>query len=55
MERNVLEYADHLYEHFVAPSSTNPSDRYDVPLNPDEPGCSVEVTKDGIVEYEDVR
>ena len=36
MERNVLEFVDHLHEHFVTPCSINASGRYNVPLNPDE-------------------
>jgi L-fuconate dehydratase len=36
MERNVLEYVDHLHEHFVHPCSINDQGRYNVPLDPDE-------------------
>lgn len=36
MERNVLEFADHLHEHFLYPSSINSKGRYNVPLNPAE-------------------
>lgn len=36
MERNVLEYVDHLHEHFVHPCSINAQGRYNVPLDPDE-------------------
>ena len=34
MERNVLEYAEHLHEHFVYPVSINNKGRYNVPSNP---------------------
>ena len=36
MERNVLEYVDHLHEHFVTPCSVNNKGRYNVPTNPKE-------------------
>jgi hypothetical protein len=36
MERNVLEYVDHLHEHFLYPCSINKSGRYNVPNNPAE-------------------
>ncbi len=36
MERNVLEYVDHLHEHFVNPCSINKNGSYNVPSNPDE-------------------
>ncbi len=36
MERNVLEYVDHLHEHFLYPCSINQKGRYDVPSNPVE-------------------
>lgn len=36
MERNVLEYVDHLHEHFVTPCSINAQGRYNVPMNPNE-------------------
>lgn len=36
MERNVLEYVDHLHEHFVTPCSINDKGRYNVPNNPNE-------------------
>ena len=36
MERNVLEYVDHLHEHFLYPCSINQKGRYNVPSNPDE-------------------
>jgi hypothetical protein len=36
MERNVLEYVDHLHEHFLYPCSINAKGRYNVPSNPNE-------------------
>ena len=36
MERNVLEYADHLHEHFLYPCSINNKGRYNIPDNPAE-------------------
>jgi L-fuconate dehydratase len=36
MSTNVLEFADHLHEHFVHPVSINNKGRYNVPVNPDE-------------------
>lgn len=36
MERNVLEFVDHLHEHFVTPCSINSRGRYNVPMNPNE-------------------
>ena len=36
MERNVLEFVDHLHEHFVTPCSINARGRYNVPTNPHE-------------------
>jgi L-fuconate dehydratase len=34
MERNVLEYAEHLHEHFIYPVSINDKGRYNVPIDP---------------------
>jgi len=51
MERNVLEFVDHLHEHFVYPCSINSKGRYNVPLNPAE-GYSIEMHKQSIQEYE---
>ena len=34
MERNVLEYVDHLHEHFVYPCSISKKGRYNVPVKP---------------------
>lgn len=42
MERNVLEYVDHLHEHFVYPVSINSQGRYNVPQNAEE-GYSIRV------------
>lgn len=36
MERNVLEFVDHLHEHFVTPCSINAQGRYNAPINPKE-------------------
>ena len=36
MERNVLEFADHLHEHFVNPCTINENGRYNVPDDPKE-------------------
>ncbi len=33
MERNVLEFVDHLHEHFLYPCSINKNGRYNVPSN----------------------
>ena len=36
MERNVLEFVDHLHEHFVNPCTMNENGRYNVPDDPKE-------------------
>lgn len=36
MERNVLEFTDHLHEHFVNPCTMNGYGRYNVPNDPKE-------------------
>lgn len=36
MERNVLEFVDHLHEHFLNPCSINKQGRYNVPDKPEE-------------------
>lgn len=36
MERNVLEFVDHLHEHFIYPCSINKNGRYNVPSNAEE-------------------
>jgi len=51
MERNVLEYVDHLHEHFLYPCSINERGRYNVPSNPIE-GYSIEMYQSSIAEYE---
>jgi len=51
MERNVLEFVDHLHEHFVTPCSINENGRYNVPTNPHE-GYSIEMHKSSIAEFE---
>ncbi|KJA21439.1 hypothetical protein HYPSUDRAFT_42090 [Hypholoma sublateritium FD-334 SS-4] len=51
MERNVLEFVDHLHEHFVTPCSINARGRYNVPTNPLE-GYSIEMHTASIAEYE---
>ncbi|KAF7325805.1 MR-MLE domain-containing protein [Mycena kentingensis (nom. inval.)] len=51
MERNVLEFVDHLHEHFVTPCSINANGRYNVPSNPKE-GYSIEMHKSSIAEYQ---
>ncbi|KAF4618288.1 hypothetical protein D9613_011644 [Agrocybe pediades] len=51
MERNVLEFVDHLHEHFVTPCSINAQGRYNVPMNPGE-GYSIEMHKSSIAEFE---
>ncbi|EJT98652.1 mandelate racemase/muconate lactonizing enzyme [Dacryopinax primogenitus] len=35
MERNVLEYADHLHQHFINPVTLNSNGRYNVPNDPE--------------------
>ena len=51
MERNVLEFVDHLHEHFKTPCSINENGRYNVPLNPLE-GYSIEMYEKSIAEFE---
>ncbi|KAF7308271.1 MR-MLE domain-containing protein [Mycena chlorophos] len=51
IERNVLEFVDHLHEHFVTPCSINAHGRYNVPDIPTE-GYSIEMKKASIAEYE---
>lgn len=36
MDKNVLEFVDHLHEHFTNPCSINSNGRYNVPNNLDE-------------------
>ncbi|KAI0822900.1 enolase C-terminal domain-like protein [Trametes gibbosa] len=51
MERNVLEFVDHLHEHFLYPCSINQNGRYNVPSNANE-GYSIEIHEASISEYE---
>ncbi|KAG1823468.1 enolase C-terminal domain-like protein [Suillus subaureus] len=51
MERNVLEFADHLHEHFPYRCTMNKRGRYNVPSNPKE-GYSIEMYKESIAEFE---
>ncbi|KAJ3873120.1 hypothetical protein F5051DRAFT_131612 [Lentinula edodes] len=51
MERNVLEFVDHLHEHFITPCSINPRGRCNVPTNPLE-GYSIEMFETSIAEWE---
>ncbi|KAH9946871.1 enolase C-terminal domain-like protein [Amylocystis lapponica] len=51
MERNVLEFVDHLHEHFLYPCSINNNGRYNVPSN-DAEGYSIEMHKSSIEEFE---
>ncbi|KAH8084305.1 enolase C-terminal domain-like protein, partial [Cristinia sonorae] len=51
MERNVLEFVDHLHEHFLYPCSINKNGRYNVPSN-DSEGYSIEMHKESISRYE---
>ncbi|KAH8829281.1 enolase C-terminal domain-like protein [Flagelloscypha sp. PMI_526] len=51
MERNVLEYVDHLHEHFLNPCSINAQGRYNVPNNPEE-GYSIQMHQSSIAEFE---
>ncbi|KAF8761505.1 Mandelate racemase muconate lactonizing enzyme [Rhizoctonia solani] len=50
MERNVLEFVDHLHEHFIYPCSINKNGRYNVPSNPEE-GYSIQMHNQSIEEY----
>ncbi|KAN0066579.1 hypothetical protein ACQY0O_000673 [Thecaphora frezii] len=49
-ERNVLEWVDHLHEHFIYPVSINKSGNYNTPTNP-EGGYSIEMLKSSIEDY----
>ncbi|KAG1876189.1 enolase C-terminal domain-like protein [Suillus subluteus] len=51
MERNVLEFADHLHEHFPYRCTMNKRGRYNVPSNPKE-GYSIEMYKESIAKFE---
>ncbi|TFK46785.1 enolase C-terminal domain-like protein [Heliocybe sulcata] len=50
IERNVLEFVDHLHEHFLYPCSINSRGRYNVPANAAE-GYSIEMHKSSIAEF----
>lgn len=47
---NVLEYVDHLHEHFTTPCTINSSGHYDVPQNPNE-GYSIEIKEASKAEF----
>ncbi|KZO95362.1 enolase C-terminal domain-like protein [Calocera viscosa TUFC12733] len=51
MERNVLEYVDHLHEHFIYPCSINQNGRYNVPSNEAE-GYSIQFKESAFAEFE---
>ncbi|GJE99566.1 L-galactonate dehydratase [Phanerochaete sordida] len=51
MERNVLEFVDHLHEHFLYPCSINNKGRYNVPSQAAE-GYSIEMHSESIARYE---
>jgi len=51
IDRNVLEFVDHLHEHFIYPCSINSKGRYNVPTNSSE-GYSIEMHKSSIAQYE---
>lgn len=48
MEQNVLEFVDHLHEHFLTPCSINSNGRYNVPSNPEEGYRYVHVANLGV-------
>ncbi|ORX39717.1 putative mandelate racemase/muconate lactonizing enzyme [Kockovaella imperatae] len=50
MDRNVLEFVDHLHENFLYPCSINADGRYNVPLNPNE-GYSIEMYPKSMEEF----
>lgn len=50
MERNVLEFVDHLHEHFKHPCSINSRGRYNVPDHPEE-GYSIEMFEKSVSDY----
>ncbi|KAK1924728.1 putative mandelate racemase/muconate lactonizing enzyme [Papiliotrema laurentii] len=50
MERNVLEFVDHLHEHFLYPVSINTQGRYNVPQDP-KGGYSIEMFEQSMEEY----
>ncbi|WVF72423.1 hypothetical protein IAT40_007238 [Kwoniella sp. CBS 6097] len=50
MERNVLEFVDHLHEHFLYPVSINAQGRYNVPQDP-KGGYSIEMYDQSMADY----
>lgn len=50
MDRNVLEFVDHLHENFLYPVSINDQGRYNVPEDP-KGGYSIEMFEDSIKEF----
>lgn len=50
MERNVLEYVDHLHNHFLYPVSINSQGRYNIPTNP-KGGYSIEMYPSSMKDY----
>ncbi|KIM19361.1 hypothetical protein M408DRAFT_235207 [Serendipita vermifera MAFF 305830] len=51
IDRNVLEYVDHLHEHFVYPCSINAQGHYNVPSDAKE-GYSIEMKDSSFAEFE---
>ncbi|ETS59618.1 mandelate racemase muconate lactonizing enzyme [Moesziomyces aphidis] len=49
-ERNVLEWVDHLHEHFIYPVSINGAGCYNTPMDP-QGGYSIEMLKTSIEDY----
>jgi len=49
-ERNVLEYVDHLHEHFIYPCTINSNGHYNVPIDEKE-GYSIQMRELSIAEY----
>ncbi|KDE08352.1 mandelate racemase [Microbotryum lychnidis-dioicae p1A1 Lamole] len=50
IDTNVLEYVDHLHEHFTDPCTINSNGHYDVPSNPDE-GYSIQIKDESKAQY----
>lgn len=50
MDRNVLEFVDHLHEHFLYPVSINEQGRYNVPQG-DKVGYSIEMYEKSMKDY----
>ncbi|KAG8784155.1 hypothetical protein FRC20_001933 [Serendipita sp. 405] len=51
IDRNVLEYVDHLHEHFTYPCSINSQGHYNVPSDSKE-GYSIEMKESSFAEFE---